>query len=105
MPYKSEAIIIDHTSQDKRIKLTNYDKVKILELWIGGMSIRGLARMYDVDKRLIQFTLFPERKKRNLELREVRGGSARYYDRERQNQYQKDHRRYKQDLFKRGVIS
>ena len=44
-----------------------------------GTGINALARMFKVNKRLIQFILFPERKQKNLEDRRARGGWEQYY--------------------------
>lgn len=103
MPYKSEKIKIEHTKHDRRIKLTPEDKEDIKELT--GMSIRGIARLYGVDKRLIQFILFPERYEKNKRLRKERGGSKIYYDRTKNTITQRKHRRHKQNLFVSGEIS
>lgn len=102
MPYRSEKIRIAGTKNDRRVKLTDQDKADILELT--GMSIRGIARMYGVDKRLIQFILYPERKAKNLLDRKNRGGSMAYYDKEKQKEYMKKHRHYKHELYKKGEI-
>lgn len=50
---------------DKRRKLTDVDKDKIREMHKGGISIRGIARMFaeKCSRRSIQFILFPERYK------------------------------------------
>ncbi len=56
--------------------------------------------MFKVNKRLIQFILFPERQKRNLELREQRGGSKIYYNKDRHTLAMSEHRKYKKELFK-----
>lgn len=45
---------------DKRIKLSQEDREKIKELWLGGMSQRGLARLYNVNKTLIRYIVNPE---------------------------------------------
>ena len=63
------------------------------------MSIHAIARLYGVSKRLIQFVIFPDRAEKNKELRAVRGGSKRYYDRERNRLAQKDTRNYKQKIY------
>lgn len=102
MPYKSEKIKIAGTKNDRRVKLTEQDRADILELT--GMSIRGIARMYGVDKRLIQFILYPERKAKNLLDRKNRGGSMAYYDKDKQKEYMKKHRHYKQELYLKGEI-
>jgi len=102
MPYKSEKIKIAGTKYDRRIKLTEQDREDIKNLT--GMSIRGIARMYGVDKRLIQFILFPERQKKNLIDRKNRGGSMKYYDKERNKKAIMRTRNYKQSLYVDGKI-
>lgn len=102
MPYKSDRIKIQGTKYDRRIKLTEQDREYIKHLT--GMSIRGIARMYGVDKRLIQFILYPERHQKNLLDRKNRGGSAQYYDREKNREYAKKTRNYKHELYVDGKI-
>lgn len=67
--------------KDRRVKLTDADRARIKDLHAeGNTSIRALARLYGVDKRTIQFLLFPERLEKNLADRAVRGGSTQYYE-------------------------
>lgn len=103
MPFKSEKIKIEGTKYDRRVKLTQRDKDKILSLR-NKISIHDLAKMFGVDRRTIQFVLYPERQRRNIELREERGGSMIYYDREKQNAYTREHRQYKHELYLKGKI-
>jgi len=52
-----------------------------------------------VDKRLIQFELFPERKAKNLSDRQDRGGSKQYYKGGAEwAEIVKEHRNYKHKL-------
>lgn len=102
MPYKSEKVRIVSTEYDRRRKLSDQDKEDIKELV--GMAIRGIARMYGVDKRLIQFILYPERYAKNLADRRARGGSMQYYDKEKHTESMRKHRHYKQQLFLEGKI-
>lgn len=102
MPYKSERIIIAHSKKDRRIKLSDADREEIRNLT--GLSINEIARRYGVNKRLIQFILFPERLARNKQLRKERGGSKIYYDRQKQAEYTRKHRRYKHELYMKGEI-
>lgn len=102
VPYKSEKIRIAGTKYDRRIKLTEQDKEDIKQLT--GMSIRGIARMYGVDKRLIQFILFPERKEKNLLDRKNRGGTMQYYNKDERREKMKEFRHYKQSLYLEGKI-
>lgn len=61
--------------------------------------------MFKVNKRLIQFILFPERAKKNRELRKERGGSVIYYVKEKHTQAIREHRNYKQKLSKEFALS
>lgn len=103
MPYKSEKIKIAGTKYDRRRKLTEADKEEIRELV--GLSVREIARRYGVDKRLIQFILYPERLAKSKLDRASRGGSSAYYDKDKQRDYMKKHRRYKQELYVKGEIN
>jgi hypothetical protein len=99
MPYKSEKIRLP-AEYNRRRKLSDKDRADIKNLWAEGAAIRALARMYDVDKRLIQFILFPERQeaaKRNRDWRD-------YYDKEKNTKAIREHRRYKQQLYKKGLL-
>ena len=103
MPYKSEKIRIQGTQYDRRRKLTDDDKADIIKL-SAEVSIHSLAKMYNVDRRTIQFILYPERHARSLELREARGGWRIYYDPDENAKIKKRHRTYKQKLYKKGLI-
>jgi len=64
-----------------------------------GLSIRGIARMFRVNKRSVQFILFPERLKKNIQDREDRGGWKQYYDKKEHSQAIKEHRNYKKQVY------
>ena len=105
MPYKSEKLKIANESLDRRVKLTKAQRKEIVEEYATGTtSQRKLATKYKVSRRLIQFILDPDKKKRDLERRAARGGSKQYYDREKNNVYNKTHRDYKQKLYKKGLL-
>lgn len=104
MSYKSEKIIIAKTKYDKRIKLTDEDKLVIKRLHSKGFAIRALARLYSVDRRSIQYLVRPGLLEHHKELRKLRGGSKIYYDKERHRKYIMKHRRYKQSLYIAGKI-
>lgn len=105
MPYKFDSIPINNPKLDRRVKLTEEDKRKIVEEYAtGSVSIRQLARKYNVSRRLIQFTIFPERNERAKELFSERQKDGRYYDREKQNEYMKRHRNYKKKLWNEGLL-
>jgi len=105
MPYKSGNIKIEKTKFDKRIKLTDDDKKLIC--WLSEeekLSQRVLASQFKVSRRTIQFVLDPAKLVANKQKRLERGGSKQYYDREKNNEYMKEHRNYKQDLYVKGEI-
>lgn len=105
MPYKSENIKIQGTEFDKRKKLDDYQKKEIKELYeSGSFSQRQLARMYGVSRRLIIFCIYPERLKANKAVRKQRGGSKRYYDKEKHTKAMRKHRKHKQKLYKESKI-
>ena len=69
------------------------------------MSIRKITLQFNVNRRLIQFILFPERREKNLQDRQRRGGSKAYYDKDRHKKSIKETRRYKQSLYKKRLIN
>jgi hypothetical protein len=103
MPYKTDKLKIVNTVFDRRVKLLPCQKLLIPILYNQGYGIRELGRKYNVDKRLIQFILFPERHEKNLQDRELRGGSKKYYDRLKHNKEMREHRRYKYNLLKETI--
>jgi DNA-binding XRE family transcriptional regulator len=106
MPYKSGKIIIANTENDRRIKLTIEDKE--LVKWLREeeqISYQKLADKFGVSKRLIIFICKPETLQRCKDLRQERGGSKQYYEKENHRISQKEHRNYKQKLFIDGKIN
>ena len=85
--------------KDRRIKIRKSEYNTIKRKHIKGMAIRAIAREYGVDKRLIQFILFPERKALNIQQRTERGGSKIYYNRDKWRLTMREHRRYKATVF------
>jgi len=59
MPYVCQKIRLSK-EQDRRIKLTDKQRIEISELYDLGMSQHTLAREFKVSRRLINFILFPE---------------------------------------------
>lgn len=102
MPYKFQTDKIPMPREfDKRVKLSEQDKIDIVELYkSGNTSQRKLARQFDVDKRTIQFVLDPKKKEENLKRRDERGGSKIYYDKEKNTESVRKHLRYKRDVLK-----
>jgi transposase-like protein len=106
MPRKSDSIAINNPKLDKRVKLTDEDRKNIVQEYSEGeISINGLAKKYKVSKRLIQFTLFPERAetaKKNFAERQKDG---RYYDKSKHAEATRKHRNYKKELYNNGLLN
>jgi len=95
MPYKTEKIKFNNPKLDRRVKMMPTDKEMAKEFHKKGMSIRAIARYFKVTRRLIQFILFPEKKKKNLADRKKRGGWKQYYDKKHHAENMREHRKYK----------
>lgn len=105
MPRKSDTIPINNEFLDRRVKLTQENKTRIKELYeTGEYSQRELARLYGVSKRSIIFAIYPEKREANYAARVSKGGSKIYYNKEAHTQSMREHRNYKKDLFKKGLI-
>lgn len=100
MPYKTDKLALNDYFIDRRTKMLPCQKERAKQLYEEGMAIRAIARMFHVDKRLIQFLLFPERQKKNLQDREKRGGWKQYYDKDIHKEATKEHRKYKYKILK-----
>ena len=98
MPRKTDKIPIDNKFLDRRTKMLPCQKERAKQLHEEGSSINSIARMFKVNKRTIQFLLFPERLKKNIADRELRGGWKQYYDKEKHSKDIKEHRLYKKRL-------
>ena len=107
MPRKSDKIAIDNEELDRRVKLTAEDKEEIIALYKngkGGLSQRGLARRYGVSRSLIQIIVNPERTRQVKETFKKNQKDGRYYDREKHTEQMRQHRDYKKELYKVGLI-
>lgn len=83
---------------DRRIKIHKEDHPYITQRYKNGESIRSIARFYGVDKRLIQFIIFPERLELNKKLRKERGGWKKYYSTEKRREEMRRFRQHKKEL-------
>jgi hypothetical protein len=100
MPRKTDSISIKCPFLDKRTKLLPCQKERILGLYIEGASITALGKMFQVNKRLVQFILFPERRIKNVQDRKERiGNTLEAYGKEYFAEQMKKHRQHKKDLF------
>jgi len=105
MPFISTKIKIQGTKFDRRVKLNDDDKEFIRFLHEEEqVSQRKLAFRFGVSPRLIGFVLKPEMLAKNIALRLERGGSMQYYNKDKQREYVREHRQYKQELKVNGLI-
>lgn len=102
MPYKYqiEKLKIPR-SLDRRVRLTDQDKISIIFHWKQGEGIRAIARDYEgiCSRRLIQFVIFPERYQKAREtFKENRKDGRYYHGGEKWAQTMREHRAYKQSI-------
>lgn len=95
MPNRRDKVALENPFLDRRRKLLPCQIEMIKVYHTSGTSINKLAKDFKVNKRLIQFILFPERLKKNKELRSDRGGSQIYYDKDKHTEAIKSLRHYK----------
>lgn len=107
MPYKTEVggyhIPPEH---DARRKLDDDDRAKIRALRAADpvkWSMYALAREFNVSKRLIQFTVHPERHAASLAARKARGGYVN--ERTKHAEYMRKHRARKYKLLLEGKLT
>jgi hypothetical protein len=100
MPYLTDKQKLDNYFIDGRTKMLPCQKERCIALYEEGTGIRALSRMFNVSRRLIQFLLFPERKEKNLQDREERGGTMKYYDKDYHKFHMKKHRAKKHKILK-----
>jgi hypothetical protein len=100
MPYKTEKLALNDPFLKRSCKLLPCQKEMVLHWHSMGYSQRSIASVFQVSKRLIQFIIDPEKHAENLQRRKERGGSTIYYNRLKNNEAMKDHRKYKHELLK-----
>lgn len=105
MPYKSEKIKIAGTKYDRRRKLTEEQKQEIVKLYESGtMSYQSIADLYGVSKRKVYFIVNPDKELKNKERLKVFKATHKP-TKEEWAATVREHRRYKQKLYKEGEIS
>jgi len=105
MPYKHEnSGKLIPRDRDRRVVLTDEIKEEITMRHENGESIRSMSRMFGIDRRTIDFYLFPWKLEENKKRRDERGGSKIYYDKDKHALSIREHRQYKQVLDKQGLL-
>ena len=98
MPAKTDVYRIKDPFLDKRIKLLPCQRQMVIWWYSAGESIGAIAIRFKVNKRLVQFILFPERLEENKQRRLERGGWEQYYDKSVHSVSTKRHRDYKKHI-------
>ena len=83
---------------DRRRKLTEIQKDEIRALKDTGASKQDVAAQYGCDRRTVDFLWYPEKLKRNLQLKQERGGTKHYYNKEKHRQYMRAYRNHKRQI-------
>jgi hypothetical protein len=104
MPYKTDKVAIDCPFFDRRIKLLPCQKERMIYLHGLGYSQRKLASIFQVSRRLVQFTTDPSKKVKDLANRRDRGGTMVYYKGGNEwSETMKAHRKHKYQLLKNTI--
>jgi len=102
MPYKYQYTRMKIPRKlDKRVKILDEDKERIMTLYGKGISLHSIERdffEYRISRRSIQFILFPERKEKCRIDYKTRRIDGRYYDKDKWRVQMRNHRRYKQSI-------
>lgn len=103
MPCKVDKIKLTK-NQDRRRKLSDEQKKEINHLYnnIGGYSLNGLAKQYNVSKKTILLIVNEESKKKNDE--HIKTNWKKYYDKENHTKAMQKTRKYKKELLEKGEI-
>lgn len=94
---------------DRRVKLQTKDKESIRNQYFNvhenqRPTMTALAAKYKVDRRLIQFILFPEREVQHKKQASLRQKDGRYYDKEKSRRNMQRYREYKRTLAEGGKL-
>ncbi len=82
---------------DKRRKLTDQDKERVKSFYKQGISIRKITRIINkVDRRAIQFVLFPERLKMQYFYKKQRNWD---FDRDKHRKAMKKYRQHLKEIY------
>jgi len=101
MPRKTDVMKIDTPFLDRRVKLLPCQRERVYQMHHReNVGIRHLSRIFNVNKRLIQFLCYPERLQANMEARKNRGGSAKYYSTSKNTKAKREHREYKKEVLR-----
>lgn len=99
MPYKNQTNkLLIPLALKRNTKLTDEERDEIRKIYAtGNSSHRKLAELYNVEKSTIAFVLNPE--KYELSKQRAKENKHKYYNKEKQAEYMRNHRKYRQELY------
>jgi hypothetical protein len=96
MPFKTDDLTLDNEFLDRRVKLIACQKERIWNMHHReGWTMRGLARMFKVNRTLIKYICYPEALEKAKDQYRQRRKDGRYYKRTKHTEAIKDHRKHK----------
>ncbi len=94
-----DELIIKDQFFDRRYKILDCHR-EMIPIWVdSGRSIKSIAQMLNVSYSTIYFIANPDKAELNKELGIKRGGSTKYYDKDKHTESVTKHRTYKQKIF------
>ncbi len=96
MPQEFKPYINEMDDRRRKIPTSEYETIRAKYKAL--KSMRAVARLYNVDKRLIQFIVYPERKEAYQKMRYKQKIWLKYYDRESHTISIRKHRKRKREL-------
>ncbi len=105
MPYKSDQKGLLIPRELKRsTKLSEEDKLEILNVRRYGTSYQKIAYLFGVSKKRIMQICKPEIEERDKKRFKEQQKEGRFYDKEKHRNYMKKHRKYKHTLMDEGLL-
>lgn len=105
MPYKSDqkGVLIPRELK-RNVKLSEEDKLEILDVRRYGTSYQKIAYLFGVSKKRIMQICNPEIEERDKKRFKEQQKEGRFYDKEKRRNYMKKHRKYKYSLMNKGLL-
>jgi predicted DNA-binding protein YlxM (UPF0122 family) len=104
MPYKCEKMKIP-PGLDRRKHITPEQSETMRQMYADGFSMRAIAREFKVHHRTVKLHISPEYAAAEAERRKREKPWLKYYDKECQREYIKNHRHYKRELELAGKLA
>lgn len=103
MPYKHTALKIPR-EKNRTIKLNEQYKKDIIERYEQWETMRELGEDYGVSRYTISYIVKPERYLKAKEKYKERRKDWRYYDKRKNTEAVRKHRKYKKELYKSNLL-